>query len=142
MLCLLYPILYLHNILYNILYYTVLTTIHYCIQYTILHCTQNVATTEVAEALSAVPGFSDVTVFGVPVPHCDGKVGMAAVVLADGVSERYFTQCCMMGFIDFMQYILWVLLSLWVYFLGFIKYNVLFKYVIFYYYSAFLYIYI
>mgnify|MGYP005995735581 CR=1 FL=1 len=61
---------------------------------------------------------------------------MAAVVLADGVSERYLTQCCMMGFFEFMLYILWVLLSLWVYFMGFIKYNVLFKYVIFYYYSA------
>jgi len=43
---------------------------------------ENVATTEVAEVLAAMPRmFSDVTVYGVSVPHCDGKVGMAAVVL-------------------------------------------------------------
>jgi acyl-CoA synthetase (AMP-forming)/AMP-acid ligase II len=47
-----------------------------------------VATTEVAEAVGGVPGFSDVTVYGVSVPECDGKVGMAAVVLRDGVTEE------------------------------------------------------
>jgi len=46
---------------------------------------ENVATTEVAQALSAVPGFSDVAVYGVSVPGCDGKVGMACVVLAEGL---------------------------------------------------------
>ena len=50
---------------------------------------QNVATTEVAEAVGAVPGFSDVSVYGVEVPNCDGKVGMACVVLTDGVTERW-----------------------------------------------------
>jgi hypothetical protein len=33
--------------------------------------------------------FSDVTVYGVDVPGCDGKVGMACVVLADGLQDRY-----------------------------------------------------
>ena len=46
------------------------------------------ATTEVAEAVGAVPGFSDVNVYGVEIPNCDGKVGMACVVLTDGVTER------------------------------------------------------
>ena len=100
-------------------YYTLYCTYNHTLQYTILYYTQNVATTEVAEALSSVPGFSDVTVFGVPVPHCDGKVGMAAVVLADGVSERYLTQCCMMGLIEFILYVIWVLLSLCSIFYGF-----------------------
>ena len=46
------------------------------------------ATTEVAEALGAVPGFGDVTVYGAEVPDCDGKVGMACVVLGDGVTAE------------------------------------------------------
>ncbi len=44
---------------------------------------ENVATTEVQAALASVPGFSDVTVYGVEVPKADGKVGMACVVLND-----------------------------------------------------------
>jgi acyl-CoA synthetase (AMP-forming)/AMP-acid ligase II len=52
------------------------------------HTTQNVATAEVADALGGVPGFSDVTVYGVSVPDCDGKVGMAAVVLSEGTSAE------------------------------------------------------
>jgi fatty-acyl-CoA synthase len=47
-----------------------------------------VATAEVADALGGVPGFSDVTVYGVSVPDCDGKVGMAAVVLSEGTSAE------------------------------------------------------
>lgn len=65
------------------------------------------ATTEVAQVLSSVPGnvittatiysifyiasnagFSDVAVYGVEVPGCDGKVGMACVVLTDGLQHR------------------------------------------------------
>ena len=49
---------------------------------------ENVATTQVTEVLSAVPGFSDVAVYGVDVPKCDGKVGMACVVLGEGLSAR------------------------------------------------------
>jgi hypothetical protein len=57
-------------------------------QYYPPHTTQNVATAEVADALGGVPGFSDVTVYGVSVPDCDGKVGMAAVVLSEGTSAE------------------------------------------------------
>jgi len=68
------------------------TMLSYCTYYVpcraaLSYCTyrwkgENVATTEVAEVLAAMPRmFSDVTVYGVSVPHCDGKVGMAAVVL-------------------------------------------------------------
>lgn len=46
------------------------------------------ATAEVADALGGVPGFHDVSVYGVSVPDCDGKVGMAAVVLDDGVTAE------------------------------------------------------
>jgi len=42
---------------------------------------ENVATTDVAEALSRVPGIREATVYGVPVPHAEGRAGMAAVVV-------------------------------------------------------------
>jgi hypothetical protein len=35
-----------------------------------------------------VSAFSDVTVYGVDVAGCDGKVGMACVVLTDGLQDR------------------------------------------------------
>ena len=44
---------------------------------------ENVATTEVAEALMAVPGVEEATVYGVPVPGADGKAGMAALTVSD-----------------------------------------------------------
>jgi fatty-acyl-CoA synthase len=43
---------------------------------------ENVATTEVAEAITAFPGISEATVYGVAVPGHDGRAGMAAVVAA------------------------------------------------------------
>lgn len=46
---------------------------------------ENVSTTEVENALSECQEFTDVTVYGVEVPHCDGRVGMAAITVADGV---------------------------------------------------------
>ncbi|KAI9320856.1 hypothetical protein BX666DRAFT_1245258 [Dichotomocladium elegans] len=46
---------------------------------------ENVATTEVAHALSLYPAFSEVNVYGALVPHHDGRAGMAAVVPKDGV---------------------------------------------------------
>ncbi|GAB3581278.1 long-chain-acyl-CoA synthetase FadD6 [Calidifontibacter terrae] len=45
---------------------------------------ENVATTEVEAALDRSPLVEDSTVFGVEVPGCDGKAGMAAVVLKEG----------------------------------------------------------
>ncbi len=44
---------------------------------------ENVATTEVAAALSACPGVAAATVYGVTVPGHDGKAGMAALETGD-----------------------------------------------------------
>jgi fatty-acyl-CoA synthase len=42
---------------------------------------ENVATSEVAAALLTAPGLREAVVYGVAVPHCDGKAGMAALVV-------------------------------------------------------------
>jgi fatty-acyl-CoA synthase len=41
---------------------------------------ENVATSEVSEALSVVPGIKEANVYGVAVPGMDGRAGMAALV--------------------------------------------------------------
>ena len=41
---------------------------------------ENVATTEVSEAISAFPGVEHATVYGVTIPSTDGRVGMATLV--------------------------------------------------------------
>jgi fatty-acyl-CoA synthase len=46
---------------------------------------ENVATQEVADVLNGAPGVTETNVYGVRVPEEDGRVGMAAVVLAEGV---------------------------------------------------------
>jgi fatty-acyl-CoA synthase len=43
---------------------------------------ENVAASEVERAVAVVPGIAQVCVYGVTVPYCDGRAGMAAVVLA------------------------------------------------------------
>jgi fatty-acyl-CoA synthase len=45
---------------------------------------ENVATSEVAEALSVFPGIQEANVYGVDVPGGDGKAGMAALVTTNG----------------------------------------------------------
>jgi fatty-acyl-CoA synthase len=45
---------------------------------------ENVATSEVSEALSTVPGIREVNVYGVAVPGMDGRAGMAALVVDGG----------------------------------------------------------
>ena len=45
---------------------------------------ENVATTEVANALGLYPVFAEVNVYGALVPHHDGRAGMAAVVIKQG----------------------------------------------------------
>ncbi len=45
---------------------------------------ENVATSEVAEALGVVPGIKEANVYGVSVPGQDGRAGMAALVVAPG----------------------------------------------------------
>ncbi len=47
---------------------------------------ENVATSEVAEALSAIPGIREANVYGVSVPGMDGRAGMAALVV-DGLFD-------------------------------------------------------
>ena len=42
---------------------------------------ENVATSEVAEALSVVPGVREANVYGVAIPGMDGRAGMAALVV-------------------------------------------------------------
>jgi fatty-acyl-CoA synthase len=45
---------------------------------------ENVATTEVAQALCAFPGVAHASVFGVSVPGSPGRAGMAALVVGEG----------------------------------------------------------
>jgi fatty-acyl-CoA synthase len=45
---------------------------------------ENVATSEVSEAITVFPGVADCTVYGVSVPGCEGRAGMAALVLDPG----------------------------------------------------------
>jgi len=51
---------------------------------------ENVATSEVSEAITAFPGIKEANVYGVEVPRRDGRAGMAAVVLSDGVDLTAF----------------------------------------------------
>lgn len=46
---------------------------------------ENVATTEVENCISVVKGISEVTVYGVTVPNCDGRVGMASLILHENI---------------------------------------------------------
>jgi citronellyl-CoA synthetase len=48
---------------------------------------ENVSTNEVGEILNKFEGASFCNVYGVEVPGADGRAGMAALALADGVSE-------------------------------------------------------
>jgi fatty-acyl-CoA synthase len=45
---------------------------------------ENVATSEVAGALSSFPGVKEVNVYGVAVPGAEGRAGMAQLVVGDG----------------------------------------------------------
>ena len=45
---------------------------------------ENVSTTEVAEALAACPGLESINIYGVKVPEHEGRAGMAAVVMQPG----------------------------------------------------------
>ncbi len=46
---------------------------------------ENVATSEVAEALTVFPGIKEANVYGVAIPGMDGRAGMAALVTEDGI---------------------------------------------------------
>ncbi|KAI8081974.1 uncharacterized protein B0P05DRAFT_538856 [Gilbertella persicaria] len=47
---------------------------------------ENVATTEVAQALGSYSGIHEANVYGVLVPNHDGRAGMAAIVLKEGTT--------------------------------------------------------
>lgn len=56
------------------------------------------STLEVANILSELEFVEDCTVYGVPVPHTDGKCGMAAFTLKPGekvgAGMSHATTCC------------------------------------------------
>jgi len=58
---------------------------------------ENVATSEVRDAITRCPGVVDAEVYGVAVPATDGRAGMAALVVAEGfdldVLRRHVTAC-------------------------------------------------
>jgi fatty-acyl-CoA synthase len=45
---------------------------------------ENVSTSEVSEVLGQAPGVMEVNVYGVAVPHAEGRAGMAALVTGEG----------------------------------------------------------
>jgi fatty-acyl-CoA synthase len=51
---------------------------------------ENVATSEVNEAILDCPGVRDAATYGVQVPHHDGRAGMAAIVVGDNFDFRTF----------------------------------------------------
>ncbi|KAJ6002745.1 hypothetical protein N7451_005292 [Penicillium sp. IBT 35674x] len=46
---------------------------------------ENVSTNEVSDIVGKFPQFAETSIYGVSVPHSDGRAGCAAVVLAEGV---------------------------------------------------------
>jgi fatty-acyl-CoA synthase len=51
---------------------------------------ENVATSEVAEALTVFPGVKEANVYGVAIPGMDGRAGMVALVTEDGIDLEGF----------------------------------------------------
>jgi fatty-acyl-CoA synthase len=58
---------------------------------------ENVATTEVSQAICAFPGVSQANVYGVPVPNTEGRVGMAALVAEENLDlaglRKHLARC-------------------------------------------------
>ncbi|HXC56987.1 MAG TPA: long-chain-acyl-CoA synthetase [Rhizomicrobium sp.] len=53
---------------------------------------ENVATSEVAEALGVVPGVKEANVYGVAIPGMDGRAGMAALVTGTGFEIAHLAE--------------------------------------------------
>jgi fatty-acyl-CoA synthase len=53
---------------------------------------ENVSTAEVSDVISAYPGVIDATVYGVVIPHADGKAGMVALVTDHNFDLARFCQ--------------------------------------------------
>ncbi|KAK7752284.1 hypothetical protein SLS62_005820 [Diatrype stigma] len=50
---------------------------------------ENVSTAEVSEVLGRFPGVHEATVYGVSLPHHDGKAGMAAIYIDPAAGEKF-----------------------------------------------------
>ncbi|BBF80521.1 long-chain-acyl-CoA synthetase [Asticcacaulis excentricus] len=53
---------------------------------------ENVSTSEVGECCARAEGVDEAIVYGVPVPHYDGKAGMVALITGEGFSIEAFAQ--------------------------------------------------
>jgi fatty-acyl-CoA synthase len=53
---------------------------------------ENVSTSQVSEAITAFPGVKEACVYGVRVPGAEGRVGMAALVVEDGLDLEGFAR--------------------------------------------------
>lgn len=53
---------------------------------------ENVSTAEVSEALSSHPAIHEANVYGVQLPHHDGRAGCAALVLANEPNEKFLKE--------------------------------------------------
>ncbi|ESQ87178.1 acyl-CoA synthetase [Asticcacaulis sp. AC460] len=53
---------------------------------------ENVSTSEVAEHCASAPGVEEAIIYGVPVPHHDGKAGMASLITRDGFDIKAFKE--------------------------------------------------
>lgn len=51
---------------------------------------ENISTAQVAEVLGKYPGVAEATVYGVTVPHHDGRAGCAAILFSDGITADTF----------------------------------------------------
>jgi acyl-CoA synthetase (AMP-forming)/AMP-acid ligase II len=51
---------------------------------------ENVSTNEVSDVLGGHPQIAEANVYGVAVPKADGRCGMAAIVMAEGVTDGSF----------------------------------------------------
>ena len=51
---------------------------------------ENVSTNEVSDVLGQFDQIHEVNVYGVAIPHADGRCGCAAIVMASGVTEDKF----------------------------------------------------
>ena len=56
---------------------------------------ENVATSEVNEAVLDCPGVVDASTYGVEIPGADGRAGMAAIVVDDGFDLAEFQRSCL-----------------------------------------------
>ncbi len=51
---------------------------------------ENVSTSEIAEYAAQAPGVEEAIVYGIPVPHHDGKAGMVALITREGFDLKTF----------------------------------------------------